>query len=1098
MADNLLIYGRQGSSATKRRILEITSWTVFTLLLVTYWTTTPWSVSYWDCPEYVTGACGLVPGHPPGNPFWMLVERVVTMFSFTGIQPAVLVNLSSGLFSAGAGFLMVRSLFAVLSYILTRRKGESIAVYLLAAGGAATGALAFGWCDSVWYSAVEAEVYAMSIFFTSLTVWLMVRYAFCKDKGEATRILVLTAYILGLSIGVHQLNLLAIPALTLIFAFRKGIRGFLRLTSILFLSLCAVGCILLGMMPSTIRLAGEAELLCVNGLHFPFLSGAVLYVVLLFVSGITAIALSVKSGNRVMLFLATLPFLFLSGFFIFGGRYLLGFIISVVVAAVMVYREKTARHLATLLMMAAMTLVGFSVYSVIMIRGGIHTPPNSALPDNPFSLLSYLGRDQYGSSPLLYGKTPYSKPLMEEDTDSSGKARYSRLLLTKLRPIYSPSGKGQALNPRKDLFNNEDSIFNAEAVASGSDAYVIDDYVVSPVYTPELDMWFPRITSSDPRDIKSFESWAGMRKDNMVKVRISETVDSAGNPVAKKDGSGVRQDKYGFRPTYLQSLVMFGGYQVGYMYMRYLMWNFSGRQNDISSTGEVEHGNFITGFPVIDNAMLGAEEALPPEAGRDNPGRNRYFMLPLLLGIIGMVWLYRRNREGKQTLTVITALFVMTGVAIVVYLNQSPGEPRERDYSFLGSFLAYAAWIGCGAVCLAIAISEIILGNASKRWKKNINGKAVALSIAAGFVPGFAVVALMFFQNHDDHDRSGRSVASDITANMLNSLDKDAILFVDGDNYTFPLWYAQEVEGIRRDVRVVNMAYLSMPRYAASVSLPWRDDKGVATTGSYEKIAHKAFFSVGFADSLRGDTVKATEMLRDLYSMEKPEIKCRYVSIPTDMGDSLVVDLKELARRDGYIPLMQRRLIMLDMIATNAESASPRPIYWQRSLSKRHYFAYLPAMSYDLLAHKWGKAASDSVIIGKAGMLRKPNGGKKDVYMDETPKSQISSQRAGVIVAGMKMLDNGNPEGALSMAQIADTVYGGPFPEYGNVVNSDTVFDVAVNLGNLYVNAGRAVGDSSAVDRGKEIIDKEIKRNERWTRYRRALPPRLRGMMRPR
>lgn len=1096
MAQTRYIYGI-AEIPGYRRALEISSGAVFILLLATYWTTIPWSVSYWDCPEYVTGAFDLVPGHPPGNPLWILIERVISMLSFTGIPPVILINMSSGFFTAGACYLISRVIFNMIAVILVRNHFHAGEISLACAGAAVTGALAFGWCDSAWYSAVEAEVYAMSIFFSSLTIWLMMEYALMTDRAKATRCIVLTAYIIGLSIGVHQLNLLVIPAFALIFAFRYRIKGFLKLTAVVLLSLASVACILLGMMPSSVSIAGKFELFCVNSLHLPFLSGVIAYCVVLLITGVASLWISNKKTSPLLKFLIIYPFLFLSGFFIFHSAYTAGVLISIVTGILFVSYKRIKSHLSTILLMMGMIIVGFSVYGVILIRGDINSPINSSLPGNPFSLLSYISRDQYGASPLVYGKTPYSKSLMKEETDNEGKKHYKSLLLEKVRPIYSPAETDLSLNPKKDFFTEADSAFNAEALSSSSDKYVIDDYSVKPVYTPELNMWFPRITSSDPRDIDCFDSWVGMNKESMVKEKISETVDSAGNYVTKADNEGNRQEKYSYRPTYLQSAAMLFSYQIGYMYLRYLMWNFCGRQNDIASTGEVEHGNFITGFPLIDNAMLGAEESLPYGAGEGNPGRNVLYMLPLLLGIVGIIWLFRKGKIGRQTLSVITALFLMTGMAIVIYLNQSPGEPRERDYSFMGSFLAYSVWIGCGATAVALGVRNIYISIRRRFSGRKLTRRAGSCLVVAGFIPSLGVVTLMATVNHDDHDRSDRSVAFDITANLLNSLDENAILFVDGDNYTFPLWYAQEVEGIRRDVKVINLAYLSMPRYAATLLLPWRETDGIDMTAGHGNLAHKAFFTVNFADSLSSDTVRATDMLKELYRMRQPEIKYKFVSIPSVGNDSIVVDLKKMAKTDGYVSLMQRRLVMLDIVATNAGRTVPRPVYWQRSLQTRHFSPYLPAMSHDLLAWKWGVSPTDSSILNKASRLRKPNRGKPDVYMDEVPKAQINSQRAGVVIAAADFMKKGDYSGALSLAEVADTVFGQIYPENCIVMNADTLFNVARNLGDIYIEAGRVVGDSASVKRGMKIRGDEGKRRDEWKHYRNALPPRLKGKMRP-
>lgn len=1060
---------------------NVVSATVFLILALTYWTSIPAGVSFWDCPEYLTGAMLLSPGHPPGNPLWLLIERVATMFSSTAIGAATVVNMSSGLFTALAAMLMARSLFDALNWILRRgRKGKDSRS--LAAGGALVGALCFGWCDSAWYSAVEAEVYALSILLTSLSVKIMVSYAFCRDERKSVRLLVLSSYIIGLSIGAHQLNLLAIPALALIFVLKKK-KGCLpiRLTfGALLLSLGAIICILFGMMTGSLRFAGVFEIICVNYLGLPFLSGVWLYAGILLVSSILAIYATSSSTSRIIIFLSFLPVLFLSGLFLFDGNYLLCAFIAAAVSLLVSSQVRRGMTLFTLAWMIAVLPVGYSVYGVILFRGDVPSAANALRPSDPFSLISYLNRDQYGSTPLFYGRTPYSKPLYNEIIDpATGKYSYPTLHLSKGERIIRPYLENSLSRGRTPL-TEKDSLFNAKSIGSGRRGYVVTGYKETPVYTPELDMWFPRITSSRPSDLQAFSDWTGMDKESMEKVRISEALDSLGNPVSKVGSDGKRIESYSYRPTYMQNLRMFLTYQAGYMYFRYLLWNFSGRQNDYSSSGEVDDGNFITGILPLDNLMLGAEDALPPEAGKENKGHNSLYMLPLLLGIAGIVWLIRRGRRGQGVCTVIAALFLLTGVAIAFYLNQSPGEARERDYSFLGSFMAWAAWTGCGAVWLALSLA---------RLNRKLFQRTLYLLC---FVPSLAIAGWMFFVNHDDHDRSGRSAAFDIASNSLNSLDKDAILFVDGDNFTFPLWYAQEGAGLRRDVSVINISYLALPRYVASLSAGDNITASPLMTAPEERIVYGAFSSVPFRNVLSSDTIEAVDFLRNLYAMDKPIITHRYIRIGRNENNGMIVDLSDVARHDGFRPLMFRRLAILDIIATNASSPNPRPVYWQRSLSPAKTYPFGDRIYPELIHNRLDSVIPDESVISKACYLVAPNNGDGNVYLDETPRTNINAQRIGIVTAADRMLSRGNASDALELALTAYHKYGPGFPEYGVYGEKDTAYNVAVRLGSIMIEAGRIVGDSTATVKGKEILHKEELRKERWRMYRKAMPPRLR------
>lgn len=1068
----------------KKNAENIVSWGVFFILLATYWLTVAPTVSYWDCPEYVAAAWKLEVGHPPGNPTWMLVERVFTMLAPSGKEAALLVNLSSGLFTAFAGFFLARTIYAAAGWVagaLRPRRWQE----LQRAVAAFSGALAFGWCDSTWYSAVEAEVYAMSIFMTSLCVWLMVKWAFCRTQPLATRYLILLAYIFGLSLGVHQLNLLCIPALAIIWGIKRGVRKWWKVGFMFLLSLLVVGCILTGIMPSTIALAAQTELICVNTLGLPFLSGVVIYVVLLGCSLLTALAVTSRSTNRGVLAASVFPAIFLSGVFIFSGNIAAGAALSAIASLLLVRgHDFTPRRLNICMWLLAMLLTGYSSYALIPIRGDIPSPANSTQPGDPFSFASYQAREQYGGAPLLYGNTPYSKNILQEEYTPEGRPVYSRTVLKRKHPIMTQKEEGAIISDPYRMLTSEDTIFNERALRKKGDAYIVRSYAVEPVLTPELNMWFPRITSRDPSDLPCFADWTGMEKSNMTEVPVSETLDSAGNYNTRLNAAGERAEAKSYRPTYAQSMKMLLTYQTGYMYFRYLLWNFLGRQNDKHSTGEVEHGNFITGIQPIDNAMLGAEDALPSSLGKDNKGRNRYFLLPFLLGIGGICTLLAAGKRGHKTCLATAMLFIMTGLAIVVYLNQSPGEPRERDYSFLGSYLAFAIWIGFGAF-----------------GAMRLAGKYAP---AASLIPLFAVV-WMFIENYDDHDRSGRLAASRITANILNSLDKDAILFVDGDNATFPLWYAQEVEGIRKDVRVINLAYLSMPLYAASMMNDWDGAKGVATTLRREEIIYGALQFPRIAADASDTVVSATEMLDSLGSSIRKECRYRKVWLKTGENDSIMYNVGNLGKIPGGRSLDFRKLIMFDIIATNASSPHPRPVYWHRTLPVRHYIGIEQETSPGLFARYYGRstpAEREKDYQRGWRRLRAPNDLDRDVYLDGAPAGQISYHRAGLLAATKDMVNAGRLATATRLATAADSLMGEDPDTYSSVHDSDTIFNTRKEIHAVFV----ALADSLAAsgDPSLRAMSEKFRRRagvfshrdsvyrQEWNRYYRTLPPHLR------
>lgn len=1068
------------------RLEHWVSWGSFTILLLTYWLTVAPTVSFWDCPEYVSAAYLLEVGHPPGNPTWMLVEKMFTLLAPSAEYAALAINLSSGVFTAFAAFFLAKTLFRVGLWVLLKLPRRHIPAPVAAAGAALTGALAFGWCDSAWFSAVEAEVYAMSIFMTALCVWLMTKWAGTRNRPESWRLLILIAYIFGLSIGVHQLNLLCIPALAMVWAVRRGIRSTLKLSFIFLLSLIAVACVLMGMMPSTIAMAAKFEILAVNIWGLPALSGVAAYVILLAVSLILALVVTRTGHSRLQMATACFPAIFLSGIFILSDHFVAGAVVSALASVLMVSGTNfRSRRLCLAIWMLAMLLTGYSTYALIPVRGSVPSPANSAMPGEPFAFASYLSREQYGAKPLLYGHTPYSRPMLKEEYDSTGKPFYHRYDLQYGAPRIIPAEPGARLKHDLNL-PVRDSAENARLIARGGDAYIMTGRRATTKKTPELDMWFPRITSNNPIDIKSFEQWIGMTKATMTEVAASEAFDSIGRPVAKAGPDGKRGKKpKGYRPTYLQNLQWFLTYQTGYMYWRYLLWNFVGRQNDRPSQGEVQHGNFVTGFPAIDNAMLGAEDHLPAAAGTDNKGRNLYYGLPLLLGLTGIGWLLKSRRRGISVCAVTGILFVMTGLAIVVYLNQDPGEPRERDYSFLGSFWAFCIWIGFGAVMIA------------RRFRN-----------AWGFAIPLAIVCWMGYVNFDDHDRSNRTAARSFGANLLNTLEPGAVIFVNGDNYTFPMWYAQEVEGTRRDVRVVNLSYLTRPGYAANLMVRWRDSEGLKTTLQRKDIIYDAYQQVRLAPVLR-DTMPAIEALRTLKDSDIPQFPARYVTIPA--GDGTHVTIPSSALRNGRLSMDFGRLMMLDILATNAESEHPRPVYWIGALSADKRLGLTTGLSPWLFGHRFGNLGrdkSDSLAIAASQRVVPANPPGKRVYMDHAPAAQVSSQRAALAAASWRLLRNGKVAEAVRMAHKADRLMGDDPGTFVNVLVADTTFTTRRELGRLLLACADSLQQRQHTKkpahevhelraRGRHHLQEYKQQKQDWKNYKRNLPPRLRDKMAP-
>lgn len=736
-----------------RLLNNIFGWLAFLVAAVTYLMTMEPTASFWDCGEFISTAYKFDVGHPPGAPFFMLTAKFFTLFTSDVTKVAMMVNAMSALASA----FTILFLFWTITHIAKRIYGKkddelSVANVIVILGAGMVGALAYTFSDTFWFSAVEAEVYAYSSLFTALVFWLILKWEENADNSGSDRWLILIAYLMGLSIGVHLLNLLTIPAIVLVYYYKKytpSVKGFILA---LITSMGILAFVFYGVIPQFVDWAARFELLFVNKLGMRYNSGLLFYLLLVAASLVWVIFETHSNKNYTRMIIAYLLAIALTGIPFLGGSLVLGILILAIMAWFFFGRKKKmeARWLNTSALMVAMMLIGYSSYSVIMIRSLAQPTMDQNSPDNIFSLKYYLNREQYGDRPLLYGGV-YSAPpkLKVEGNTCTYDADKS--------PLYAPK-------PKHD--------------PSEKDEYIIAGYKYDAKKDDKFMMFFPRMYSSQSIHVNAYKDW--------------------GNVKGKKinyDFCGEKRSD--IKPTFAENLRFFINYQINFMYWRYFMWNFSGRQNDIQGHGEIEHGNWITGIKFIDNMLVGDQTLLPTEL-KENKGRNTYFMLPLLLGLIGIFYQLNTGKKGLHTFWVVMMLFILTGLAIVVYLNQTPYQPRERDYAYAGSFYAFSIWIGLGVVGIAKLMSKIL----PKR-----------LSAMIAVVACLGVPALMGAQNWDDHDRSGRTTARDFGQNYLNSVDKDAILFSNGDNDTFPLWYNQEVEGVRTDVRVCNLSYLPTDWY---------------------------------------------------------------------------------------------------------------------------------------------------------------------------------------------------------------------------------------------------------------------------------------------
>lgn len=741
---------------------NLTGWIVFAIAAVTYLLTIEPTASYWDCGEFISSAFKLDVGHPPGAPFFMLFGRFFANFAGSPDRVAAMINAMSAIFSA----LTILFLFWTITHLARKivAKDENkmnLAEALTILGAGVVGSLAYTFSDTFWFSAVEGEVYAFSSLFTAVVFWAILKWEDVADQANSDRWIIFIAYLMGLSIGVHLLNLLCIPALVLVFYFKKSKKitskgALLALVG----SAVLVAVVLYGVVPGFVKVASWFDLLFVNVLGFSYNSGAIAYVVLIIASIVWGLRETILAKSPVRMKIAFIVNILLIGIPFVGHSFILWILLSIAFG-VFVFKWKglNQRIMNTSLLCMMVMLIGYASYGVTVIRSTAQPPMDQNSPNNMFSLERYLNREQYGETPLVYGRTFAS--------DISWEARGGACI-----PVY---------NKKNALWNKV-----VKTDPDQKDKYIVTGYKTEPVMDPATCMLFPRMHSSQDTHVEAYKEWTNFKGKPVVIDRCGRK-----NTVMK--------------PTFTENFRFFIRYQVNFMYWRYFLWNFSGRQNDIQGHGEIQNGNWITGIKFIDNQLVGNQNNLPADMA-NNKGRNTYFMLPLLLGLIGLFFQAFAGDKGVQGFWVTFFLFFMTGLAIVLYLNQTPYQPRERDYAYAGSFYAFCVWIGLGVPALVKGLRKVM---------QPVPAASLATVLCLG------VPVLMAAQNWDDHDRSGRYICRDYASNYLESCDENAVIFTNGDNDTFPLWYAQEVEGIRTDVRVCNLSYLQTDWYVDQMRRPY-------------------------------------------------------------------------------------------------------------------------------------------------------------------------------------------------------------------------------------------------------------------------------------
>ena len=994
-------------------------WLTFLIAAFVYCSTIEPTASFWDCPEFITTGYKLEIGHPPGAPFFMLTANLFSHFASDATQVARMVNTMSALLSATCILFLFWTITHLTRRLLISNWGELTMTKLIAIEASGlVGALIYTFSDTFWFSAVEGEVYAYSSAFTAVVFWLILKWEDQADEPHSDRWLILIMYMTGLSIGVHLLNLLCVPAIVLVYYYRRfpdaNLKGSLIALAVSVVILAAV---LYGVVPGIITVGGWFELFFVNTLGMPFNTGEIIYIILLVSCVIWAVYETQTQKHSLTIqnlaFIASVGMLGVPFYGWGWSAFLIGVVVLVVLWFLLKYtREKelliTARMKNTMLLCMLMLMIGYSSYALIVIRSSANPPMDQNSPEDIFTLGDYLGREQYGQRPLFYGPAYTSQVALEQD------GNYCKPVMSKGKPVYQRKEKATA--------DEKDSYF----VVRTKDEYKYAQ-----------NMLFPRMY--DAGHAAAYESWMG-----------------------GVDGTQVPYDRCGEQmmvkvPSQLENIRFFLSYQCNFMYWRYFMWNFAGRQNDIQGNGELEHGNWITGFSFIDDARLGDQSMLPTEL-KENKGHNVFYCMPLLLGLLGLFWQawYTRKRKtvvngvektveepiGIQQFWVVFFLFFMTGLAIVIYLNQTPMQPRERDYAYAGSFYAFAIWCGMGVAA--------IIDWLNRKLKKENLVVAAVIGVACLLVP-----IQMASQTWDDHDRSGRYCCRDFGQNYLMTLQEkgNPIIFTNGDNDTFPLWYNQDTEGFRTDARVCNLSYLQTDWYidqmrrqaydSPSVPITWSRLEYCAGTNEYVQVdaSLKAEVEKLYRENPEEAKQNFGEKPFELKNILKYWVRSKNKDLHVIPTDTVFVTIdKEAVRKSGMmmaadtIPdqmvislkgknaLYKQDLMMLEMIA---QCNWTRPIYVATTVGSENYMNLGDNFVQEGLANRItpfttnapGAKNFDTEKTYNNVMNKFKFGGvsKPGIYLDETVMRMCYTHRRLLSLLAMNLVQEGKDKKAMAV-----------------------------------------------------------------------------------
>ena len=1087
-----------------KTVNNLIGWLTFIIAATVYCMTIEPTASFWDCPEFITTGYKLEVGHPPGAPFFMLTANLFSQFASDATTVAKMVNYMSALMSGACILFLFWSITHLVRKLIIKDENNITTGQLVTImGSGLVGALVYTFSDTFWFSAVEGEVYAYSSLFTAVVFWLILKWEDVADEPHSDRWIILIAYLTGLSIGVHLLNLLCLPAIVLVYYYKKvpnaNAKGSLLA---LFASMVLVGIVLYGIVPGVVKVGGWFELLFVNSMGLPFNTGVIVYIIILAASIIWGVYESYTETSRARMNISFMLTIALLGIPFYGHGVSSVIIGIIVLAALGLYLfaknlnkkyQISARSMNTALLCTMMIMVGYSSYALIVIRSTANTPMDQNSPEDIFTLGEYLGREQYGTRPLFYGQAYSSKVALEVKdgycipVEANSTTKYIRKEKT------SPDEK--------------------------------DSYVEVPgrvEYQYAQNMLFPRMYSS--AHIPQYKGWVDIKGYDVP-------YDECGNAIMVNI------------PTQWDNIKFFFRYQLNFMYWRYFMWNFAGRQNDIQGSGEIEHGNWITGIPFIDNWLVGDQSLLPQEL-KDNKGHNVFYCLPLLLGLIGLFWQAYRGQKGVQQFWVVFFLFFMTGIAIVLYLNQTPSQPRERDYAYAGSFYAFAIWVGMGVAGIIKLLRDYT--------KMQELPAAILVSALCLLVP-----IQMAGQTWDDHDRSGRYVARDFGQNYLMSLQESGnpIIFTNGDNDTFPLWYNQETEGFRTDARTCNLSYLQTDWYidqmkrpaydSPSLPITWDRVEYVEGTNEYIQIRPEIKKTI---DALyaQADSSGNPEALQNIHNefgedpyelknilkywirsdkeglhviptdsivikIDKEAIRRSGMKIPEALGDSIPDHMNILLRDDNGNPkraLYKSELMMLEMLA-NANWE--RPMYMAITVGRenqlgmdKHFVQEGLASRFTPFETKKLGATIDSEKMYDNLMNKFKFGGidKPGIYIDENVMRMCYTHRrvfAQLIEQLMKVGQKDKALAALDYAEKMIPAYNVPYDwqngavqmaeayyQLGQTEKADKIMDALANKAIEYMTWYLSLDDSQFFVSTREfeyhiaLLNEELKLMEKY------------------